>query len=1553
MTTPNRSQNPDRFRRRADVVHDGEVSPGEAKPGISRQNLEAIKQPEKPRPRNRQAIRQAPTGNSQNESSGLLDEIDRIFFQRLFGNNLTAGQEDWLGTQRDIISFLQGSPAPSSSIPSRAYPLEKIPADPEVSSPWHNAIYESFQPLYEWGARSFCIFWQNGGFTTVGTVLQNNGLAMTMRKQTFTSAGELTPFEQSPAMWMGYPQAVRALIEGAMAPQGRPAMPDPCNVMLYWEGFAGDPIWRNRTQEIWDSLGSTAAERDTAYKALLDDLLDDFKAMRGRTDNSGKLYVVIDVGAQAATPNTLSLFRQLANSRSDIHELSDWYIATELEKAGIEVFVEARPLAQRSAPRTSLGVISNPELTDSEWRKFSSGYYWFRFSDPDLGDPNYTDFVTNEQAGKIFHIQDSNYPVQASKEPLGGTHVVQSGSASRNLLLDYAANRVMYYTPHYRLDALYNIADNYRHHQNLRLGFEKNKGTYVKVPALMAIGHEIFAGGNVHYAANNGSSLTEYTRIPYSALDSFRPAFNKTSFLADPAAYSEGYWTSEGNTYWDTQVRRPSFQEFVQFLDSFTSLAAPPAARFPVMRNVDVYVSELPDEARSEDFAAKGAKRCSIVPQEKANQINNAALGTIDSQEFLNRIAGTGGLTLGVNPSVLESDLVLLDFHSPYVLAAQLGPLYTGTPPGASVTASMRSCLQALKAAYPAKKWMFIDVPKVEAFLCEVDAPVDPDCQGNTPRIDLATAETRDFNARWLFYQAEEIAEDSDGMAPVLRQRVRIWAVLNDDDQVDRIVAEDSAASAMLVKQESPQKLVVAVVPLTMKSIELLSVGSNSGVVDFTFSHPQQLISNCIKPALEKGADAVVFHHPWSEHSNLLFSALAAVGNPTRTQQLNIRSAYAARFMRNQTVSSSDDAFWQSASTAQTIVSGLSQHMLDLVERTKRLQGGSIESPSWGGNVYPNDYVSIQVLPADINSSSSSLGENQKVWAPCWTNNNLYGSTSNGVKITDVVPLVNVPAPERPGGPGVALSGSRLDNLVQDIMSRPAGRRAILPTYWMYESPPNEILTLNNFYAATSDGTTYTGNVVGFGDPSPLRFMTPWAYNSTNDCAASISATIEALKQRGAEINMICDDWEAWSGLGLASVYNTYDGPFDANGLPLNWTTGSNNWKTVPDPRRTGAVVNDSRFGSLPVYDGKSFGELIFDNYQAIQAQFGITVPTPQDKIAEIRSLLEQYTDVTSRQDFRAPWYIGTDQARAVWHAFDAALETLTNQQHNLGKWASLVDYRNDTKQAVPYYNYGVYPMSAVEGRYVFEANGHYMGPRPSFIPSIGAAPVLYGELVDGYFTGRGYTPSPTTDVQRFTWVPGGVPMPSITYMAFVMDCVRLRGMLRSQPDAWTNLAPWINSPASGSADFSRYPADPRYFFEICYHALLAGSKMIQYYNRPQADDHFMQKALNEWSRVSNDKKVRPCSNLAGSVSQPVNRLQLDEAAKMVISGGAVVGSLAPKYIWRITVAPNVVSLTRTNPAQTDLPPTIATSQGSDDNNRGVWLVRTVPGMPAYSATTV
>ena len=38
---------------------------------------------------------------------------------------------------------------------TRAFPFECDPVDPNVSSPWHNAIYELTIDKYQWGFRSF------------------------------------------------------------------------------------------------------------------------------------------------------------------------------------------------------------------------------------------------------------------------------------------------------------------------------------------------------------------------------------------------------------------------------------------------------------------------------------------------------------------------------------------------------------------------------------------------------------------------------------------------------------------------------------------------------------------------------------------------------------------------------------------------------------------------------------------------------------------------------------------------------------------------------------------------------------------------------------------------------------------------------------------------------------------------------------------------------------------------------------------------------------------------------------------------------------------------------------------------------------------------------------------------------------------------------------------------------------------------------------------------------------------------------------------------------
>jgi hypothetical protein len=577
-------------------------------------------------------------------------------------------------------------------------------------------------------------------------------------------------------------------------------------------------------------------------------------------------------------------------------------------------------------------------------------------------------------------------------------------------------------------------------------------------------------------------------------------------------------------------------------------------------------------------------------------------------------------------------------------------------------------------------------------------------------------------------------------------------------------------------------------------------------------------------------------------------------------------------------------------------------------------------------------------------------GVDWKVWASSWTDNGVLGGVVSGVPISDVVPQIVV-APQtviRTPGPGVALSGADLSQLQASILAKPEGRRALRPLHWMYESPANEELNLTNYYAATSDGSTYTGGVTGYQDPSPLRFTTPWAYINAAHCAASISGTLSALESSGVKFDFVTDDWEAWTGLGLSSPYNTYDGAFDVNGLPLNWATNPNtNWRTIPDPRRTGTIVADSRFELEPVYDGKPMGQLVFENYQAIQAQFGNVIATPGDKVAAARALMAQYTNVANRQNFKSPWGIGTSEALAVWHAFDSAWETVHNEKHQKVKWASLSQRTGSKGQPVEYFNYDSFTLTTVEGRYLFEANGHYYGPKTS-MSMAGAAPVLYGELSSGYHAAYGYTPSPATDVQRYAWAYGGTQVASIPYMAFIMNMVKLRATLRSSPEVWQALAPWVCSPVPANS-FSRYVDDPRYFHEICHHSLLAGAKLLQYFNSVN-DEHHVQKAMNEWSSVSGDKRVRPCSNAEGNPSSPVDKLVLASAARMVVSGAAVVGSSVPKYIWRITVAPNVVSLTRTDSSQGDLPETIQTPSGGNDNDRGVWLVRTTPGMPAYSA---
>ena len=72
--------------------------------------------------------------------------------------------------------------------------------------------------------------------------------------------------------------------------------------------------------------------------------------------------------------------------------------------------------------------------------------------------------------------------------------------------------------------------------------------------------------------APNIDGLMNYYRIDSSVV-SYRPLLNTTAWdAANPISTyggTNGLWSVEGKTYWDTNVRKSSFNELITFVDDF------------------------------------------------------------------------------------------------------------------------------------------------------------------------------------------------------------------------------------------------------------------------------------------------------------------------------------------------------------------------------------------------------------------------------------------------------------------------------------------------------------------------------------------------------------------------------------------------------------------------------------------------------------------------------------------------------------------------------------------------------------------------------------------------------------------------------------------------------------------------------------------------------------------------------------------------------------------------------------------------------------------------
>ena len=266
-------------------------------------------------------------------------EVDNTFNKSMFSQILIGSFTDnsvWKSWGDTTIATYQGNTFGSANGTSstRAYPWELDPASPSTSSPWHNIIYENCIGQYNWGARAFLLYFPFGGL--------NSSIFITpeILKRTHTVANPSVNNHDQPAIWKGFKYAIKALLEGTLAPTGKTAMTEPCNVMLYLTANRGDGPYVSRSTTFWNSLPGSSNEKDAKYYEYLDAMVDDIISMK--SVSGGRLHIALDTAATSATPSSVAAFRARFYYRTDALELSDWYVFNRLVEAGIPTFYEAR-----------------------------------------------------------------------------------------------------------------------------------------------------------------------------------------------------------------------------------------------------------------------------------------------------------------------------------------------------------------------------------------------------------------------------------------------------------------------------------------------------------------------------------------------------------------------------------------------------------------------------------------------------------------------------------------------------------------------------------------------------------------------------------------------------------------------------------------------------------------------------------------------------------------------------------------------------------------------------------------------------------------------------------------------------------------------------------------------------------------------------------------------------------------------------------------------------------------------------------------------------------
>ena len=488
----------------------------------------------------------------------------RMFAEIGLGSD--GGDSTWNSMTNIFISAYQGDPFPTGT---RAYQWEANPATPDISSPWHNVIYETTIDIFNWGCRAFSFYGPWGGET------EQPFWKPQQWKKTFTTSDP----KVAPARWKGFKDATRALLEGTLAPAGKTPINEPCNVHFYMTSTRGVTLLRQATNDYWESLGTNDDQRDKNYYIELDDLINDLIEAKGRKPNSGKLYISVGSAVACATPDTLHLYRSADGYKTDALELGDWYIMNKLKQNDIVHLFEAR-YAKTLTQSPQGGDVGVESINGWAGNPMTCGEYWLWYSNPDNENPGFDNYITNQETPLMMRLYDSFYPLPsyvngATVDPYQVQLTYIHAGQTRMLRESDANSSIGLYTPSGSMFEFYRISDNYRRYN------DKN-GVVFDYPNILSFNFTRYMGGSWYHPVYNGAEdpQMKYWRVSNIAIHT-RSEFDNAIFLTYPFGYgatnaAHGFWTPTGKDYWDNNIRQSTFDEFITFVSQYSDDFCPP-----------------------------------------------------------------------------------------------------------------------------------------------------------------------------------------------------------------------------------------------------------------------------------------------------------------------------------------------------------------------------------------------------------------------------------------------------------------------------------------------------------------------------------------------------------------------------------------------------------------------------------------------------------------------------------------------------------------------------------------------------------------------------------------------------------------------------------------------------------------------------------------------------------------------------------------------------------------------------------------------------------------